>query len=267
MLPHEAEVTAEIATKYRTQLDAITALHDAVMSMLTADSWTIGKPGLDRVVVITMMGLLTKACKTFRSIHILCERGLHKDADALVRVLMETTVAVLFILQKKPRERACIYQAYGITQYIKVFNEWKTTPGLKRKATKKIFKEATEALAVWMKKLPTGTDVKHHWSGKRNLLEAVRALRADAMYATLYRFTSSTSHASDFGAHFEIELASDDLIWQIEPRVQGFEAPSYAARELLWNLANRIDGRLGLGFSATLAPHKLTRADVQKEQK
>jgi hypothetical protein len=29
------------------------------------------------------MGLLTKACKTFRSIQILAERGLHEDANAL----------------------------------------------------------------------------------------------------------------------------------------------------------------------------------------
>ena len=264
LLLHEAEVKAEIATKYRAQLDAMAALHDAVNSMLTAGSWTYGKPGLDRVVMETMMGLLTKAGKTFRSIQILCERGLHEDADALVRVLMETTVAVLFILQKKPRERARIYQAHGIAQSIKMLNDWKRTPGLKRKATKKVITQATDALADWTNTLPAGTDVKHHWSGKRSLLEAVRALGADVMYATLYRLTSSITHASDFGAHFEIESASDDLIWQIEPRVQGFEAPSYAARELLWNLANRIDGRLGLGFSATLAPHKLSRTEVQK---
>ena len=240
------------------------ALHDAAISMLMVDSWRIGRPGLDPVVIATMIGLLTKACKTFRSIHILCERGLHEDANALVRVLMETMVAVLFILQKKSRERARIYQAHGIAQGIKTLNEWKATPGLRRRATKRTIKQMTDALTVYMKGLPTGTDVKHHWSGKRSLQEAVRALRADAMYATLYRFTSSISHASDFGAHCEIESASGDWIWEIEPRVQGFEVPSYTARELLWNLASRIDARIGLGFSATLAPHKLTRADVQK---
>ena len=94
MLPREKEVRADIATKYQAHLDAMTALHNAVMSMLTAGSWKIGKPGLDRVVVETMLGLLTKACQTYRSIHILCERGLHEDANALVRVLMESTVAV-----------------------------------------------------------------------------------------------------------------------------------------------------------------------------
>jgi uncharacterized protein (DUF1778 family) len=41
MLPHEAEVTAEIAKKYRVQLDAMMALHDAVVSMMTAGSWKL----------------------------------------------------------------------------------------------------------------------------------------------------------------------------------------------------------------------------------
>jgi uncharacterized protein DUF5677 len=264
LLPHEAEVTAEIANKYRAQLDAMTALHEAVVGMLTVGSWKISKPGPDWVVVQTMLGLLTKACKTFRSIQILCERGLQEDAHALVRVLMETAAAVLFILQKKSRERARIYHAHGIAQDVKMLNEWTSTRGLKRKVTKKLMKQATDALADATKKLPTGTDVKHHWSGKRNLFEAVRAIRGDVLYATLYRFTSSISHASDFGAHLEIDSTVADPIWQIEPRAKGLEAPSYMARELLWHLASRIDARLGLGFSAALAPHKLTRAHVRE---
>jgi hypothetical protein len=267
LLPHEGEVAAEIAVKYRVQLHAMVALHDAVVGMLTAGSWRIGRPGLDSVVVETMVGLLIKACKTFRSIHILCERGLQEDASALVRVLMETAVAVLFILQKKSRERARIYHAHGIAQDVKMLNEWASTPGLKRKAPKKLVKQVTDTLAELMRKLPPGTDVKHHWSGRRNLLEAMRALRGDVLYATLYRFTSAISHAADSGAHLEINSASADPVWQMEPRAKGFEPPSYMARELLWHMANRIDARLGLGFSATLAPHRLARAGVREGQK
>lgn len=259
---------AGIATKYRIQLEAMTALHDAVVSMMTAGSWTVRKTrGLAPFVAETMMGLLTKACKTFRAIHILCERGLHEDASALVRVLMETTIAVAFILQKNSKERAIIYHAYGMAQEIKMLNEWKNPRGLKRKALKPILQQANHAFADYLKRVPPGTDVKRHWSGKPNLREAMKALRGDAMYSTLYRHTSSISHASDFGAHFEVDPTSGEYVWQLEPQVRGFEAPSYAARELLWQAANRIDQRLGLGFSAALAPHKLTRADVQKGQK
>lgn len=266
MLPDEMEVKAAIETKYRRELNAMTALHNTVVSMLTADGWTIRKKrGLDHVVVETVMGLLTKACKTFRAIQILCERGFQPDAGALVRVLMETTVAIVFILQTRSRQRALVYHAHGIKQGMKMLNEWKSTGGLKRKATKTLLKQATDQLTGYMKLLPATTDVSH-WSGKKSLKNAVTALRGDATYATLYRVTSQIAHASDASAHCEADSTTRDLVCWIEPTVEGFEAPSYAARELLWNAGNRIDQRLGLGFSATLAPHKLTRADVQKGQ-
>ena len=151
-LPYETEVSTEIAAKHRVQLDAMTKLHDAVVVMMSAGSWTIQNTrGLNPVVVQTMMGLLTKASKTFRAIQVLCECGLHEDANALVRVLMETTVAIAFILQKKSKERTLIYHAHVIAQNIKMLNDWKNTRGLKRKATKAMVKQANEALEDYMK--------------------------------------------------------------------------------------------------------------------
>jgi len=106
--------------------------------------------------------------------------------------------------------------------------------------------------------------VKWHWSGKGSLQAAIRSLPGGAaLYALGYRHTSSIAHVADFGAQFEVEPRSGDYIWEIEPTLQGFEAPSYAARQLLWHAAHRIDERLGLGFAATLAPFQLTRADVE----
>jgi hypothetical protein len=239
-------------------------LSDAVVAMWSAGSWTIqNKRGLSPKVVETMMGLLAKASKTFRAIQILCERGLHDDAKALVRVLIETTVAIAFILQKKSRERTLIYHAHGIAQDIKMFNDWKNTRGLKRKVRKAMLIQANDVLDDSIKLLPKGTEVKRHWSGMASFQDAVKALHWEEMYASWYRSTSSILHASDFGAHFEVDPATDDLLWEIEPLVRGFETPSYAARELLWYAANCIDRRLGLGYSAILAPHKPTRSDVQ----
>lgn len=109
----EAAVEAEIAQKYRVHLEAMIGLHDAVTAMLCAGTWTITKRrGVNPFVVTTMIGLLTKATKTFRAIQILCQRGLYQDAGALVRVLMETTVAIGFILQKNSKQRALIYHAH-----------------------------------------------------------------------------------------------------------------------------------------------------------
>lgn len=207
MLLHESEAQAEIAQKYRVQLDAMTKLHDTVVSMMTAGEWRVQKTrGVNPLVAQTMMGLLTKAMKTFRSIQILCERGLYDDASALARVLLETTVAVAFILQKKSKQRMLMYHAYGMVQSVKMLNEWAKTKGLKRKATKAMMKQANDGLATYMSKLPAGTNLKRHWSGLGSIQEAMSQLRGgDAMYATLYRHTSAISHASDFGGHFTID--------------------------------------------------------------
>jgi hypothetical protein len=41
VLPHESDAQAEIAQRYRVQLDAMTKLHDTVVSMMTAGEWKV----------------------------------------------------------------------------------------------------------------------------------------------------------------------------------------------------------------------------------
>ena len=277
MLPDETEVAAAVAAKHAKELAAMSELHDAVVGMMTVDQWTIRHTtGTKPFTIAIIMGLLTKSCKTFRSIQILCERGLHEDADALVRVLLETTVGVMFILQSRRRDkktnvlsptaqqRALTFYAYSLHQQLKMLMDWKKTPGLKRKATKGIIRNTEDAIVEVKKLLPAGTNFEKHWSGKGGFQQAVQALRQDTLYAVLYRHTSAISHVSDVGLHFEQDLATGELIWQVPPRVEGFEGPSYVARELLWVLASRIDERLGLGFATVLAPHKLKKAELPK---
>jgi hypothetical protein len=113
------------------------------------------------------------------------------------------------------------------------------------------------------KKLP-GTDVTRHWSGKPNLYEAMKTLRGGrVMYAMVFRHTSSFAHGSDFAAHVT-PVDGDDMVYELEPRVEGFHGPTYTARQLLWLAANRIDERFGLGFEKSLAKHKLTRQQIEQ---
>lgn len=257
-LPHEADVASDIATRYSASLDAMTALLVVVVNMLSVD-WEVPTRGLNRTVVFTVIGLLVKACKTFRSIQVLIERGLTADANALMRVLMETIVAILYILQKQSRQRALIYHAYSMSQSLKMLREWQRTPGLKRKAPKAAIEAAERELAEYQRRLPAGVDVRGHWSGKPNLLHAMRALRGDVMYATLFRHTSSASHASDFAAHVEFDLTGH-MIFKLAPVADDdVIRRSGVGREVLWIAANRINERFKLGFDAELAPHKVGR--------
>jgi hypothetical protein len=257
-LPHETEVAADISTRYSASLDAMTALLGVVVNMLSVD-WEVPTRGLNRTVVFTVVGLLVKACKTFRSIQVLIERGLTTDANALIRVLMETTVAILYILQKQSRQRALIYHAHSMSQSLKMLREWTATPGLKRKASKAAIEAAERELAEYQRRLPAGVDVSRHWSGKRSLQQAMQALRGDVMYATLFRHTSSASHASDFAAHVEFDSAGG-MIFKLAPVADDdVIGRSGVAREVFWIAANRINERFKLGFDGALAPHKVGR--------
>ena len=64
MLPYEEEVRHVIASRHREELEAMTSLHEVVMRMLTAGTWTVTRSrGISPFVVRTMAGLLTKASK------------------------------------------------------------------------------------------------------------------------------------------------------------------------------------------------------------
>jgi hypothetical protein len=275
MLPDEAVVATEISTRYATQLKAMNDLHDAVVGMMTVDAWTMPPSAIVKkpFTIDILRGLLTKACKTYRSIQLLCERGLHEDADALVRVLLETTVAVLWILQRRKKDkktaaltptahqRAVMFHGYSLAQQLKMLKEWKKTPGLKRNAPKSAIQRAEKQIDELRTMLP-GIAFEAYWSGKGSLFNTMAALKQDVMYQLLFRTTSATSHSSDLGQHFEIDPSTGQMIWQLPPRVDHVMRPSFAARELLWMLANRIDERLGLGFKSSLTPHKLKKSEL-----
>jgi len=90
--------------------------------------------------------------------------------------------------------------------------------------------------------------------------DAMKALKHDQAYAVLFRHTSSIMHASDAAGHMEFTPGSDEPIFQIYPRLEGIDGPSFVARELFWVLARQIDRKLGLGFRTVLMPHKMTKA-------
>jgi hypothetical protein len=260
------DLVANIGSEYRNQLDSMTALHDTVLGIMRSP-WTIGKPGLNRAVFTTIVSLLSKACKTFKSIQSLCERGLHEDANALARVLLETTAAIEYILQNKPIERSTIFYAHSLHQQIEMLRDWKRSSAVPTESFEPARKRAETEFNRIMKSLPQGTDAKRHWSGLSGLKAVLKALGDETTYATGFRFGSSMIHVTDFGAHFEPDGDSGDVVFQPEGRVRGFGAPSYAARQLLWRAADRINDRFGLGFEAKLGPFHLTDEDVKAGKK
>jgi hypothetical protein len=260
MLPHETEVQAEIAGRFSKELTAMTALHDAVMKLLLAGQWTMGKEGYNQFAINAMMGFLAKSAKTFRAIQILNERGLHEDANACVRVLIETMAVVTFILEKDSMQRIVMYETYSCHQQKKMFDHWRETGVLKGQDAADACTKAQTVLDMWAAKLPPGVDVSKHWSGK-TLAQAMAEMGFEDVYAGPYRLLSSPVHASDLLAHLTYDESMPDPVIELEPRVEGFQG-SYMAREIFWKIAHFINDHMGLGFDAILAPHELKPEDL-----
>lgn len=255
-LPDEQVIAQQIAVQFQADIDAMTGLHDAVVGMF-GGRWRVTKPrGVDRIVVYTVAGLLTKACKTFRTVQILCAAGLGTDAGTASRSLFETVVPIFFILKFHSKERARIYHAYGRAQALKMLNQWAQTPGLKRKATRALFAKAQSELVYWTSQLGPTVDYRHHWSGLRSLEAAIKSLHAPQVYAVFYRHTSAFAHASDFGDHVVVDPATQETIFKLPPSTDHVQSQALVARVMFWLAAARVNERLGLGFEAVLNPHR-----------
>lgn len=260
MLPGEHTVTAEIAERYERPLREMNALHNLVVEMLSPahGEWKVPRRGLNPFVVVTVAGLTVKAAKTFRAIQVLLEHGLVDDAKALIRVLFETTITVLFILQRNSRQRTRQYHAHDAINMLKMLEHWKRTPGLKRGASKDALAAAQTLVALSSKKVPAGVNVRKHWSGLGSLTDAAKAVGHERMYATLYRYTSTAAHATDFGAHVDALTKPGELVFNLPPSSEGVAAAASIASEVFWLLATRIDKRFALGYEIRLAVHKVT---------
>ncbi len=261
MLPGESEVFKDIAAKHARAIRAMTKLHDVAVRMLTHAPWMARKRGSSPVVDWTIAGLFTKATKTFRSIQVLCERGLTEDATALVRVLYETHVAILFILQRRSKERADMYHAHMALQERKEVEHWRRTRGLKRGATKMHLKTVQQLVDHWTSLIPPSVDVKRHWSGKGSLEAAATALRGSAGYASIYRYASSFTHSTDFGAYVEQDVATGKLVVAVDPSARSVDGTAAVAREILWFTARRINERFKFGFEKRLRPLNVKKRD------
>lgn len=99
MLPEEDITSKQAQQKYKPYFEFCDELLGLAIEMTDKDRLKIFEKEL--VFAIVALGLYSKACKTFRAIHILCAKPLGEDANTLLRVLMETSINVYYIAADK----------------------------------------------------------------------------------------------------------------------------------------------------------------------
>jgi hypothetical protein len=177
MLPDEERSRPDIAAVLNPYTAEMNRLLNVALTLIPASGFKATRSArVDQIVVYTIIGLYVKALKTFRAIQVVCEAGLTQDAIALLRVQFETTVAILFILQRNTRLRARMYHARIYVKRLGILRTWKGRKGLKRKVTKDDV-HGTEAALL---KILNGLTAMKRWPAKHwytpRLPAAVKAL-------------------------------------------------------------------------------------------
>jgi hypothetical protein len=256
MLPEEQRAAAEIRAQWQGVFVRMDATLDAVVALLSAGEWIVDSTEeVDRLTVDVVAVLLTKACKTFRSIELLCERGLVLDASVLLRCLFETSLCVRWVLACEPRQRSKMVVAHGDQRRLVYAEAAANTPELRGDETAAIVRLATENLETWVRVLGPElvASVRRHWSGT-DTEQVARDVGWLALYNTVFRESSGHAHGSDFVDHLDLSHPQGPPVLRLHPDDEHLPRTTEIACWLLWEAADTANRRLGLGFDAVLQP-------------
>ena len=165
-----------------------------------------GQDGPRFGALTVILGLFAKSVKTFRSIHLLCERGYCEDANALLRALAEVMVTVTYIAKEDSESRAQQYLDFMSMQDRKLKNATEQNPGLKGVFTTHAI-DQVEKMADAARKRMTDDEYERRYKkgcwypdGIESLMHATGL---QSVYDLPFRISSRAVHASDLLDHVE----------------------------------------------------------------
>ncbi|OHB78776.1 MAG: hypothetical protein A2V98_21665 [Planctomycetes bacterium RBG_16_64_12] len=272
MRPGEASTRRTIRRRYTKDFayseELLTAAHKLHGLLCDKDV-----PPAQKCSKVVAVGLWMKLCKQYRSILVLCELGLVKDAEVVARSLFESAVQTLFVLKrnirlrrgwrnapKPPRRgfsaefRAKLYLARNALNLRKQVNVWQSKRGLRR-ATR----PAVKPVAGMVK-------TAQSWLGPAwiNWLESDKCKAAFTVemmavnvglgrwYDGVYRPQSAVAHANDALDNLDLGKRPMTIDAHLRPDIERATVPLRLANVMCVHAAHAVNARFGLGFDATL---------------
>lgn len=162
----------------------------------------------NEIVCTVSLGLINKALKAYKSISILVDASLCSDAHALLRILAEAIVNVIYILENNnPQELAKRYLAYQFILDKKIKNAWKTNVNLSDASPE--LELLVEKNIVALEKEVGKSTIEEieskgwHGLGKMGSFQRIFDQTVGNGYDTLYRICSRNIHSNDIVEHIK----------------------------------------------------------------
>ena len=267
-LPDEDEVKPIIRQRLKPELDLASDILDLGTGIFDRPGTIETVPGLDELVVVIALGLVAKACKQYRAIGELVELGLGEVVGNNLHILLETMLAVEFILRRKvllkqngkllppikgkaltTRFRAALYMANDAFNARKFVLGLMATPGLKRQLSVETRNQAVSNAMTWEAEI--GTDwakrVKRYGYAGVSVSDLADSLGHTRLYAAIYRLNSAGVHSSDAMSYVR-DGDHDEWHFLASADPPGIANPLCLASQLVLKIILTIDKRLRLGL-------------------
>ena len=215
------------------------------------------------------LAFISKAWKTLRSIRRVSDQGHSQDAAVLVRVLYETVVRGLYILQRDCSHRTKLYLGFATLRRAQMIAAWTRTKGLKRSGARHL-KQVESAVDDAAKVAGLSVEELKRQSAIFGNVEALgKELRFEGAYNTAYRSQSFTAHGYDVADHLHF---GDDGTINLKLLPGGDKELTLAlltGELLFWTLVSRFSIRFGLKNKRQLSrvrPLLLVQREAKRQQ-
>jgi hypothetical protein len=284
MLPFEDQARQDVEAGYPRELAESRELLQLALDMIRSDGQgglsisSVPVPGVTDRARSLALGLYAKACKQFRGIIILGERGFGGEVTVLTRALFETTLAMNFIMTdtvalkrdgkafdpdpSRPLTtnfRALLYGAHAALVQAKRHRHWSERPEL-RSSMHLLGDQQTIAAQTAAARSAVGEKWWDALEGRlaglsvRNLADSLGVL---SYYLVVYGDQSDVAHAGDAFMHFGLD---DDRGWlDLAPSGAGIGGLLRLAGLVFLGCLTGIHNRLMFGSDAESALNALAK--------
>jgi hypothetical protein len=184
---------------------------------------------------------------------------LTEDGLVLCRTLLETAVAILYILQKDTPRRTDEYLAHVLVRTKKIMTKWKATPGLRRWG-KQIEKRADSHLSPYAYLGESRLrDLRRWYSGDATIETTFKKVGLNRLYQEFYLFTAGIQHVSDISRHIEVGDKGGAVLLMGSGDSGDMRALLDMANRGLWTIMRRVSSKLGMGYEAEIERHRPPR--------
>jgi Family of unknown function (DUF5677) len=280
MLPFEDEARRDVEADHRKELAENRELLRLALAMIGCDGQGNLRipdepvPGVTDRARSLALGLYAKACKQFRGIIILGERGFEGEVTVLTRSLFETALALNFIMNEtvslkrdgkdfdpdpsRPLTtdfRALLYGAHAAFMDAKRYRQWSERPELSssmglRGDPKAVAAQTAAARGAvgekWWEALKGG----QAGLSVRNLADSLGVL---SYFLVVYGDQSEVAHAGDGFMHFDIDDAGAHGSLDLCPSPAGIGGLLRLAGLVFLGCLTGIHNRLKFGDEAESA--------------